>query len=279
MFRRVFPIAVAIAAALVVAPAAANAAAKVRPGIYKLAIPAPGHVTVAALEVRALKHGRGRPPVRLSFSVPGRFSLPESVRIFYASRRLTGLRYELMFVAINRASGRRFQASAASTQVNAGRVVLRFPSRPSFGKSCGTCGKLFPRVTRCKSCWFKKTATRNVQAVNADTGSATDLAGLLGMLRAAWTTAGGTAPVFGDPAGGVPRDRTLSSGYYDDHRAFGWDRASLANTAPLMRTVVDELLSGQQQRLIPDLELIGQADLNANGQLDSAASPGGGTSA
>jgi hypothetical protein len=174
---------------------------------------------------------------------------------------------------------RRHRASAASAQVDPSSVVLTLPSRASFGHTCGSCGRRLPRATSCKRCWLRKGRTRQVQAVNADTASAEDLAGLLGMLRQVWTTGGDTNSVFGNPSVGAPRDPTFDGGEYDDHRAFGWERASLADPAPLLRTVADDLLTGQQAKLIPDLELIGQADLNANGKLDAAATPGGGTSA
>ena len=283
MSRRIAPSrfapALAVAPALMLFPGHAQAAAKPRAGVYRLAMPAAGHVTVAAVEVKALKHGRGRPPTRLTLSLPGRYSLPDSVRIFYARRRLTGLRYELLLVAINRATGRRFQASAASTQVNAGNIVLTFPSLTSSGHTCGTCAEQLPRTTTCKSCWFKKAATRQFQLVNADTADAAGLGSLVPRLRGLWTNNGDTNSVFGNAAAGALRDPTVGAGYYDNHRAFAWDKASLADPAPLLRTVVDDLLTGQAARLIPDLELIGQADLNANGKLDSAATPDGGAGA
>ena len=269
----------------------------VKPGVYKLAIPSPGHVTVAAVEVTVRKHGHGRLPSRLSLSLPNRFAMPDSVRFFYARRRITvsPLRYELLLLAVNRASGRssssstaahkstrrrthhRRRAHAARVQFDGGRVVLHFPSRPSFGHTCGSCGQKLPRSTNCTHCWFKKTTTSEVQVPNADTGSPTDLAGLVTLLRTAWTTNGDSNAVFGNPAVGAPRDPTLGSGYFDDHRAFGWDPASLHDPAPAIHGVVDDLLSGQPQQIIPGLELIAQADLNNNGQIDSAASPGGGT--
>ncbi len=266
----------------------------VKPGVYKLAIPSPGHVTVAAVEVTVRKHGRGRLPSRLSLTLPNRFAMADSVRFFYARRRITvsPLRYELLLLAVNRASGRssasatsasrrhshhRRRARAARVQFDGGSVVLHFPSRPAFGHTCGSCGAKLPKSTSCTHCWFKKTTTSEVQVPNADTASATDLAGLVTLLRTAWTTNGDSSLVFGNPTTGAPRDRTLDSGYFDDHRAFGWDPASLGDPAPAIHGVVDDLLSGQPQQIIPGLELIAQADLNNNGQIDSAASPGGGT--
>jgi hypothetical protein len=268
-----------LAGALACCAAPASAATTIKPGGYKLAIPAPGHVSVAAVEVTVLKHGRGAPPSRLSLSLPARFALPDSVRFFYARRRISAapLRYELLLLAINRESGRAARATAARTQFNTGSIVLNFPSRPAFGHSCSSCGKKLPLSTRCARCWFKKTNARQVQVVNADSASAADLTSLVTLLRAAWSTGGDTNAVFGDPSAGTPHDPTLAAGHYDDRRAFGWDRASLRDPVPLFHTVVDDLLSAQQQKLIPDLELIGQADLNGNGQLDSAATPGGGS--
>jgi hypothetical protein len=261
--------------------APASAATTIKPGVYKLAIPAPGHVSVAAVEVTVQKHGRGRPPSRLSLTLPNRFALPNSVRIFYVRRRISvaPLRYELLLLAVNRASGRSSaaKARAARTQFNAGSIVLSYPTRPAFGHTCGSCGKRLPAATNCKKCWFKKTLTRQVQVVNADTGSATDLASLVGLLRAVWSSNGDTNAVFGNPSAGTPRDPTLNGGQYDDNHAFGWDRASLRDPVPALHVVVDDLLTGQPQKIIPDLELIGQADLNGNGVLDSATTPGGGS--
>jgi hypothetical protein len=94
-----------------------------------------------------------------------------------------------------------------------------------------------------------------------------------------WTSNGDTNPVFGNPATGTPRDPTLNGGQYNDNRAFGWNTGSLRDPAPIFHAVVDDLLSGQPSKIIGDLELIGQADLNGNGQLDSSTTPGGGTSA
>jgi hypothetical protein len=271
----------ALAGCLACGAPPASAAVTVKPGTYKLAIPSPGHVTVAAVEVTVRKHGRGRPASRLSLAIVNRFALPNSVRIFYVRRRISAapLRYELLLLAVNRASGRASSAKAraASTQFNAGSIVLSYPSRPTSGHTCGNCAKRLPASTNCKRCWFKKTLVRQVQVVNADTGSATDLGSLVSMLRAAWTNNGDTNSVFGNPTAGTPRDPTLNGGEYDDHRAFGWNSASVRDPGPALHTVVDDLLSGQPQKMIGDLELIGQADLNGNGVLDSSTTPGGGS--
>lgn len=273
---------VALAGLLACGAAAAPASARttIKSGAYKLAIPAPGHVAVAAVEVTVKKHGRGAPPTRLSLTMLNRFGLPDSVRLFYARRHITTapLRYELLLLAVNRVSGRSAATARASrTEFNAGSIILGYPTRAAFGHTCGTCGKKLPPSTNCKRCWFKRTAIRQVQVVNADTGSATDLGSLVGLLRAGWTNNGDSNTVFGNPTAGTPRDRTLDTGYYDDHRAFGWDRASLRDPAPVLHTVADDLLTGQQQQIIPALELLSQADLNGNGVLDSSAAPGGGS--
>lgn len=265
----------------------ASARTTILPGAYKLAIPAPGHVSVGAVEVTVRKHGRGAPPTRLSLTMTNRFGLPDSVRFFYARRRISTapLRYELLLLAVNRASGRsasasatRVRARAATTQFNAGSIVLGYPTRAAFGHSCGSCGKKLPASTNCKSCWFKRTTIRQVQAVNADSNSTAELAALTGLLRAGWANNGDTNSVFGNPGTGTPRDPTVDSGYYDDHRAFGWDRASLRDPKPALHVVVDDLLGGRPQQIVPALELIGQADLNGNGVLDSSTTPGGGSS-
>lgn len=267
--------------AAVVGAASASAATTIKPGVYKLAIPSPGHVSVAAIEVTVQKHGRGAPPSRLSLTLPNRFALPDSVRFFYARRRISiaPLRYELLLLAVNRVSGHSARATAARTQFNAGSIVLHFPSRPAFGHTCGSCGRKLPASTNCRRCWFKKTITRQVQVVNADDASATDLAALVALLRAGWTNNGDTNSVFGNPTTGTPRDPTLNGGHYDDNRAFGWASASLRDPGPALHGVVDDLLTGQMQQIIPGLELAAQADLNGNGQIDSAATPGGGSPA
>jgi hypothetical protein len=260
--------------------APASAATTIKPGAYKLAIPAPGHVSVAAVEVTVQKHGRGRPPSRLSLTLPNRFAMPDSVRFFYAQRRISAapLRYELLLLAVNRVSGHAARATAGRTQFNAGSITLQFPSSASFGHGCASCGRKLPLTTRCSRCWFKKTSTGQVQVVNADTASATGLASLLTILRAGWTTGGDTNAVFGNPTAGTPRDPTLNSGHYDDGRAFAWEPQSLRDPISALHAVVDDLLTGQPPKVIPDLELIGQADLNGNGVLDSGTAPGGGSS-
>jgi hypothetical protein len=291
-------LALGLALAGLVACGAAPASARttIKPGAYKLAIPAPGHVSVAAVEVTVRKHGRGAPPTRLSLTITNRFGLPDSVRFFYARRRISTapLRYELLLLSVNRASGRSAAAArahrarrnhrakrarASRTQFNAGSIVLGYPTRAAFGHTCGSCAKRLPRTTNCKRCWFKRTVIRQAQAVNADSGSTTDLASLVGLLRAGWTGNGDSNTVFGNPTTGTPRDPTVDSGFYDDHRAFGWDRASLRDPKPALHTVVDDLLTGRQQQIVPALELIGQADLNGNGVLDSSTAPGGGSPA
>lgn len=283
------------------AAAPASARTTIEPTGYKLAIPTPGHVSVATVEVTVSKHGRGRLPSRLSLTLPNRFALPEEVRFFYARRRITTspLRYELLLLAINRVSGgsatatrvsararsashrrrakTKARARAAKVQFNAGSIVLGFPSRASGSHRCASCAKKLPLSTRCTRCWFKKTGIHQVQAVNADTGSPTQLASLDALLRAAWTNNGDSNTVFGNDTTGTPRDPTLDGGHYDDHRAFGWDRKSLRDPGPLLHAVVDDLLTSQPQKMVPDLELFGQADLNGNGVLDSATTPGGGT--
>jgi hypothetical protein len=269
----------ALAGSLACGATAASAATTIKRGVYKLAIPSPGHVSVAAVEVTVRKHGHGRPPSRLSLTLPGRFAMPDSVRFFYVRRRISAapLRYELLLLAVNRVSGRSAKASAARTQFNAGSIVLHFPSRAAFGRTCGSCGRKLPASTNCKRCWFKKTLVHQVQVVNADTGSPTDLGSLAAMLKAGWSSNGDTNVVFGNPSAGTPRDPTLDGGHYDDNRAFGWDARSLRDPGPALHAVVDDLLTGQPQKIVPDLELIGQADLNGNGVLDSSTTPGGGT--
>lgn len=285
MLRRISPsrlsACLVLAGTLALCQAPAHAASTVRPGTYKLAIPAPGHVSVAAVEVTVAKHGRGRPPTRLDLSLPKRFSLPSSVRFFYARRRVAApapLRYELLLIALNRTTGKPARKARAAAQFDSGRVVLVFPSRASFGHGCSSCGKRLPRTTVCKRCWFRKTTTRHAQAVNADTADAAQLAPVAALLRAAWTNNGDSNAVFGNPAIGQRGDATLDGGHLDNGHAFGWTRQSLLDPAPLLHGVVDDILSGQQQKLIPDLELAGNADLNGNGRLDGATTPGGGAS-
>src|SRR5256885_6415362 len=196
----------ALAGSLACGATAASAAITIKPGVYKLVIPSPGHVSVAAVEVTVQKHGHGRPPSRLSLTLPNRFAMPDSVRFFYTRRRISvaPLRYELLLLAVNRVSGRSAKAGAARTQFNAGRIVLHFPSRPAFGHSCGSCGQRLPVSTNCKSCWFKKTLVRQVQAVDADTRRGTDPGSLVAMLRAGWSNNGDTNTVFGNPTAGTP---------------------------------------------------------------------------
>jgi hypothetical protein len=284
----------ALAGVLACGAAPASAATVNKPSGYKLALPAPGHVSVAAVEVTVRKHGRGTPASRLALTVPNRFALPDSVRVFYARHRISTapLRYELLLLSINRVSGRsatkatkatkakrarRARSARTRTQFNVGSIVLTFPTRPAFGHTCGSCGKKLPLRTNCKRCWFRKTGVRQVQVVNADTASATQLASLVSLLRTAWTVNGDSNLVFGNPTAGTPRDPTLDGGHYDDNRAFGWERASLRDPGPALHGVVDDLLTGQQQQIIPGLEVIGQADLNGNGVLDGATTPGGGS--
>ncbi len=280
-------------AALCAGPASARTT--IKPAVYTLAIPSPGHVSGAAVEVTVRKHGRGAPPTRLSLTMPGRFGLPDSVRFFFARRRISTapLRYELSLLAVNRQSGRSSSSSAkqtrktkkrrrartSRTQFNAGSLVLQYPTRPSSSHTCGNCARRLPVRTNCKKCWFKRTVIRQAQAVNADVQSASELASLVSLLRGGFTNNGDTNSVFGNPSTGTPRDRTVDAGYYDDHRAFGWERASLRDPKPVMKTVVDDLLAGQQSQIVPALELIAQADLNGNGVLDGATSPGGGSPA
>jgi len=300
-------IALTAAAACALGATPAQAASKVRTAGYKLAVPAPGHVTAAALEVTARKHGRGRPATRVLLNVPGQFSMPDSVRIFFARRRLSGspLRYELLFLVVNRAPGHTAASSVATAyrsssrskhrrhsrrhhrraqrasrvQVDAGTLTLSVPSRPAFGHSCGSCGRRLPKSTSCRRCWFRKTTTRQAQVVNVDTSDSSDVSALAGMLRRGWTNNGDTNSVFGNPSTGSPRDSLLDAGFLDDNRAFGWNPASLADTAPIDHGVVDDILSGQLSKIVPDLEIAGQADLNGNGRIDGATSPGGGAAA
>jgi hypothetical protein len=303
-------IALTLAAACALGAASANAASKVRTAGYKLTVPAPGHVTAAAVEVTARGHGRGRPATRVLLRLPGQYSMPASVRIFFSRRRLSGspLRYELLFLLVNRAPGHTAASSVATAyrssskkrrakhsrsskrrhnrarrasrvQVDAGTLTLSVPSRPAFGHSCGSCGRSLPKSTTCKRCWFRKATTRQVQVVNVDTSDSAGTVSLAAMLTQGWTNNGDTSSVFGNPTTGVPREPLLDAGFFDDNRAFGWNPASLADTAPISHGLVDDILSGQLSKIVPDLELASQADLNGNGQLDGAATPGGGAAA
>jgi hypothetical protein len=301
-------IALTLGATCALGAGSATAASKVRAAGYKLTLPAPGHVTAAAVEVTARKHGRGRPAARVLLRLPGQYSMPASVRIFFSRRRLSGspLRYELLFLVVNRAPARTAASSVATAyrsssqkrrakhsrrskrhrahrashvQVDAGTLTLSVPSRPAFGHSCGSCGRSLPKSTSCRRCWFRKAATRQVQVVNADTSDSAGTASLAAMLTQGWTNNGDTNSVFGSPTAGIPREPLLDAGFFDDNRAFGWNPASLADTAAISHGLVDDILSGQLSKIVPDLELASQADLNGNGQLDGAATPGGGAAA
>lgn len=119
-----------VLATALTAPAAGAATRPLRGPVLNVYAPGAGHVTVELLRVTLTGRANRHPPRRLRLRFPGARSLPPSVRVLYAERRIRGRRsttYALLLLVLHRAKRRQAKTDAAA------RAPIR-PRRPVIGR-------------------------------------------------------------------------------------------------------------------------------------------------
>jgi len=236
----------------------------------KVALPSPGHVTVAAVSVK-VKAGRPAGLARhFRVGVKRLRSLPPSVRVLTAQRFIRqkhGGIYGVAVLVVNRAGATAGGASAGA----------RSADRPTFldilfenQDQCDSCGYRFSEDDLsgglCRACLLRKAIAQAEAAKNADLLPPASLKPVDDVLKLTFTTHGDSDSVFGDPATGRPPDPSLDTGHYDDGHAFGWNIKTKSDVIDAEHQAIEDILEDQPQKLLGDLEVAAGVDLNGSGQ-------------
>jgi hypothetical protein len=251
-------------------PAAAQAA---KPPVMNVLLPDPGHVTAA---VAAVKVTAGRPKrlVRhVRVGIKRRASLPASVKVLTVQRFIRskhGGTYVAAVFVVNRAGAAAADAHARTADEPTF-LDLLFGS-PSSCSRCGAIGNPdYFDHGMCVDCQLKSLQSAAAQAKNVDL-LPTPPKLLVDLFRRDLTDGGDSNSVFGDPSKGKPPDPNLDTGHYDDGHAFGWNVKTKSEVIQVEHHVVDDIIEGQPQNIVPHLEVASATDLNGNGQIDQPGS-------
>ncbi len=265
--------------AVVAAPASARRVS--HPPQLRLALPAPGHVTLEMVSATVRRPSRGlRTSGLLKPRLPRARSLPPSVRILYLRRtfrKRTAVRSTLLLVAVNRAQPGSAPRSAALAQPAQLTPNLCFthatqapivtspvtdeayaylvygpPDKPRFAYS--ECRVSLPQA-----------GLGGVLAVNPDLSSRPLAASGRGELMESVLLVDEPSDQAVDRALGDPK---LDTGHYDDGHSFSWN----VKTKAQERAVFDDILKFIAHRnslsgLVPMLEQDTGADLNGDGTI------------
>lgn len=257
-------------AVLAISAAVAPGAQAAKRSTLKLALPSPGHVTVAAVAVK-VKAGRpGRLARHFRVAVKRLGSLPPSVKVLTAQRFIRqkhGGIYGAAVIVVNR-------AGAAAGGAGAG---AHSAERPTFldilfenQDQCDSCGYRFSEDDLsgglCHGCLFARAMAQSAQAKNADLLPPPSLKPESDVLKLTFTKHGDTDSIFGDPASGKPPDPSLDTGHYDDGHAFGWNIKSKSDVIDAEHEAIEDILEGQPRKILDDLELAAGTDLTGSGQ-------------
>jgi hypothetical protein len=261
--------------ALAILAAVAPAAQAAKRSTLTVALPSPGHVTVAAVSVKVRA---GRPAgLARHFRVAAKRlgSLPPSVKVLTAQRFIRqrhGGTYAAAVFVVNRAGG----------AAGGARAGLRTAGRPTFLEvlfenedQCDSCGYRFSEDELsggiCSACQMRRAIARAEAVKNVDLLPAPPKP-LADLFKSDFSQHGNTDAIFGDPASGKPPDPSLDTGHYDDGHAFGWDIKSKADVIKVEHSIIDDIIEDETPKIVSDLEVASAMDLNGNGQIDQ---PGG----
>jgi hypothetical protein len=247
-------------------PSVSGAAKHPRLSAY---LPDPGHVTLQAVELKVTgKPARALPRhVRLGFVKRG--SLPPSVRVLTATRafgRSKATVYAALVIVVNKAGA----AGARAANDESEEPTLLDMILDRRRTPCRHCHQSltpleYERKGGMCNCYVRVKRLRQAAAVNADAAtSSRQLGTLTDLFKGDFTEAGDPKPVFNEPS--------LDTGHYDDGHAFGWNVKKEPEIIKVEIDLVQDLIDGQQQNIVPDLELAGGVDLNGNAQIDQPGS-------
>jgi hypothetical protein len=222
-------------------------------------LPDAGHVTVQAVEVSATGQPARALPRRVKLRALKARSLSPSVRVLTATRvfrRHGRMVYAALIFAVNKA-GAASAADASSDEPDL--LDMVFDRRRTTCSHCLhtlTPGEYEMNGGMC-NCQVRRARIRQAIAVNADAGARSST--LTDLFKSDFSKLGDPQPVFNEPS--------LDTGHYDDGHAFGWN----VKTEPEVRKVeidlVQDIIDGEQQKVVSDLEVAGAIDLNGDGHV------------
>jgi len=274
----------ALAFAVVAAPASARRVS--HPPQLRLALPAPGHVTLEMVSATVRRPSRGlRRSGLLKPRLPRARSLPLSVRILYLRRTFrtrTAVRSTLLLVAVNRATPGSTPRSAALAHPAQVPLVLCFSNRTPTVRAevtdeayaylvYGPPDKAQFTYSQCKVS-LPQVSLGGVLAVNTDLTSRPLAASGRRELTESLLLVDEPSDSTVDKALGDPK---LDTGHYDDGHSFGWN----VKTKAQERAVFDDVLkfiahSNSLSGVVPMLEHDMGADLNGDGAIGAPACTG-----
>jgi hypothetical protein len=276
----------ALTLAVVAAPASARRVS--HPPQLRLALPAPGHVTLEMVSATLRRPGRGlRRSGLLKPRLPGARSLPPSVRILYLRRTFrtrAAVRSTLLLVAVNRAQPGSTPRSAALAQpaqltpnlcfthaAKAPIVMAPVTDEAYAYLVYGPPDKAQFTYSECKVS-LPQVSLGGVLAVNSDLTSRPLAASGRRELMESLLLVDEPSDSTVDKDLGDPK---LDTGHYDDGHSFGWN----VKTKAQERVVFDDVLKFIAHRnslsgLVPTLEHDTGADLNGDGAIGAPACTG-----
>jgi hypothetical protein len=276
----------ALAFAVMAAPASARRVS--HPPQLRLALPAPGHVTLEMVSATVRRAARGlRRTGLLKPRLPRARSLPPSVRILYLRRTFrtrTAVRSTLFLVAVNRAqpgSAPRSAALAQPAQLPPNLCFTSATQAPIIRAPVSDEAYAYlvygppekPRLaySECRVS-LPQAGLGGVLAVNPDLSSRPLAASGRRELMESVLLVDEPGDSAVDRALGDPK---LDTGHYDDGHSFGWN----VKTKAQERAVFDDILKFIAHRnslsgLVPMLEQDTGADLNGDGTIGAPACTG-----
>jgi len=257
--RRSLPL---VATALAVLATPADASARTSRLHTAIPLPAPGHVTVAAVRMNATVDNPAQLPLRAKLRVKNAPKLPPSVKVLFATRSIAtahGRRYVAAIFIVRKAGAQAYSAAAPPLPANLD-LLMWMGEREAEWTS-------------------QVVAIRNADKAKRRSRKTSTLGDLF---RSDFTARGDPGLVFDNPSG-TP-DPTLDTGHYDDGHSFGWGTPPRPTLPPpdVIRVEIDlveDLIERQPSQLMRDLEVATAVDLDGDGaigpqqQIDTRVGP------
>jgi hypothetical protein len=247
------------------APTDAGAAQRKRAKLT-IAAPTPGHVTIAGARFVVKTQTPKRYPRRVGVGFPKRTKHSGSVRLLWATRSFRkkgSVTYDLMVVAVRKPG-----AAGARAAYDDPTLIDAFLNWGGQVITCGSCGgihqgTLYKDNEYCDSCHGHMAIQKANQLYDADHASPGKFHTLTDLFAG---PAGGNQIVFEGGAADDKVDPTIDSGHYDDGHSFGWKVVDNSDSLDkLLEHIADNIVAGQQDQLIPTLEVHSGVDLNGDG--------------
>jgi hypothetical protein len=216
------------------------------------------------VDIRATKPQKHhRAPRNIRLRALGAKSLPASVRVLYAKRLIRGKRfnrYELLFVAVNKAGGATGAmgppalAAKEHDDVDLMDVLVAFLGGKVRPHKCHECGADVEAglEDECEECIANRMWAESETEDYPSSGPRQNE-----LLKERWTEGGDPSAVF---------DKTVETGHYDDGHAFGWN---VNGAEKVERTIEQVVLDAviEPDILLQNLEQNAGTDLDGNGSV------------